>query len=283
MAKAKPKPHLQIPLTNGGVGACNAYWWTQTLEDCTVHVPLPAWVRGKDVTVDLRADRIRVAYKGQGQGGSTTGGSVVVLDGRLHAPVRTGSDADAAFWTLDALPAGSPSLRDRPIDVTLPPFAHAPSTSTGSVAASTSLALDARRSLIHSVLCALPEDQRALFTGPCKLLTVTLGKVTPTWWLCVLQGTGTGTDHDPLIDGTRVDSSQPVEAYDAETQAAIRRILYDQTRKAAGLPTSEEERTQDVLAAAMAVPGSPFSTASTGTGTATTGSGGGGSGLAASS
>jgi hypothetical protein len=48
------------------------------------------------------------------------------------------------------------------------------------------------------------------------------------------------------------------ERYDAETQGAIRKIMFDQKQKALGLPTSDEISTDSILEKAKFLPGSPF-------------------------
>lgn len=93
---------------------------------------------------------------------------------------------------------------------------------------------------------------------------------------------------DPEIDTSKVDSTQRVEDYDAETQAAIRKIMvrllalaagtgqlsthtlsllptpyyhcaqFDQRQKAMGLPTSDDLATQEIMDKARDLPGSPF-------------------------
>jgi hypothetical protein len=85
------------------------------------------------------------------------------------------------------------------------------------------------------------------------LLTVTLGKVVHTWWRRVVEADG-----HPAIDATRVDSSQAVSEYDEETQAAIRKIVFDQAQAARGLPGSDELAAQALLRRAARAPGSPF-------------------------
>jgi len=64
-------------------------------------------------------------------------------------------------------------------------------------------------------------------------LVVTLEKVRETWWNCVVEG-------DPCIDTQKVDSSKRVDEYDEKTQAAIRKVMFDQHRKSQGLPTSDD-------------------------------------------
>lgn len=289
-------PHLQVPVGNGGVGPRNSYWWTQTLDDATLFLPLPADAPSGDIVVDIKPTRMAVALRGHAAGSAAAAGlaaadgaaaasggaapdgsgavpaassaassapvTITILSGSLHAPVRAGRDDDAALWTIETLAEGCPSLLVRTVDTTLPPFApsaaDASSSGGGSAsapapAAPAAVAGTASRERIAAALAAMPPSQRALFTGPCKLLVVTLGKVTPTWWRWVLDG-------HPAIDATRVDSTLPVTAYDQETQAVIRKIVYDQGRKAAGLPTSDEEKAAAVLKEALAKPGSPFGT-----------------------
>jgi hypothetical protein len=123
------------------------------------------------------------------------------------------------LWTLDTAPDAS-ALRARPVDPSLPGGAGLP-------------AADAAGG------------------GGAQVLTLTLEKGTHTWWRSVVAG-------HPPVDVTRVDSTQAVADYDDETQAAIRRIMFDQTQKAAGLPSSEELTMAAVMAQAAAAPDSPL-------------------------
>jgi hypothetical protein len=81
--------------------------------------------------------------------------------------------------------------------------------------------------------------------GRFNTIVITLDKVKPTWWSCVVQvdpcklcpcfslqvGTPISAgwvgvrQGDEEIDTTKVDSTQKLEEYDAETQAAIRKIM----------------------------------------------------------
>lgn len=54
-----------------------------------------------------------------------------------------------------------------------------------------------------------------------------------------------------------VDSSRAIDDYDAETQAAIRKIMHDQRAKEMGRPTSEEEALSRLVAEAAKEPGAP--------------------------
>lgn len=64
-------------------------------------------------------------------------------------------------------------------------------------------------------------------------IIVTLLKVRKNWWKHVIVG-------HPEIDTSKVDSSQRIDEYDESTQAAIRKIMFDQRQKMLGLPTSDE-------------------------------------------
>lgn len=79
----------------------------------------------------------------------------------------------------------------------------------------------------------------------------TLDKVRNTWWKHVLEG-------DPEIDTTKVDSQQKMDEYDEETQATIRKLMFDQKQKRLGLPTSDETLAENMLEKAKNLPGSPF-------------------------
>ena len=85
----------------------------------------------------------------------------------------------------------------------------------------------------------------------CKILTIVLEKSVETWWPNVVHG-------HPEIDATQVDSTQPIDEYDVDTQAAIRKVLFDESQKRKGLPTSDDAAIAATMRAACLAPGSPF-------------------------
>jgi len=87
--------------------------------------------------------------------------------------------------------------------------------------------------------------------GEFGTVVITLDKIKKTWWESVVEG-------DPIIDATMVDSTCKIDEYDPETQAAIRKIMFDQKQKAMGLPTSDELTTEAIIEKAKYMPGSPF-------------------------
>lgn len=84
----------------------------------------------------------------------------------------------------------------------------------------------------------------------CKVV-ITLDKARDNIWKCVVEG-------DPEIDTKKVDNVRNISDYDEETQAGIQKVMYDQERKLKGLPTSEEEKQQEILKQAWNAEGSPF-------------------------
>jgi N-terminal conserved domain of Nudc./CS domain len=66
---------LQIPIGNGG--STKRYKWTQTLEECSVLVGIPAGVKGKDLDVTLKKSFISVRFKKQSIVNSSSGDSGV--------------------------------------------------------------------------------------------------------------------------------------------------------------------------------------------------------------
>lgn len=85
---------------------------------------------------------------------------------------------------------------------------------------------------------------------PCTVV-INLEKVKKTWWDNVVVG-------EPQIDTQMVDSTCKIDEYDAETQGAIRKIMFDQKQKALGLPSSDEIATDNLIEKAKYLPGSPF-------------------------
>lgn len=87
--------------------------------------------------------------------------------------------------------------------------------------------------------------------GAMAQVIITLEKARDTWWKCVLKG-------HPEIDTTKVDSTQKIEEYDAETQATIHKIMFNEKQKRLGLPTTDEMAADAILEKAKYLPGSPF-------------------------
>ena len=84
-----------------------------------------------------------------------------------------------------------------------------------------------------------------------ETIILNLEKSTENIWKTVCKG-------DPEIDATKVDNSKDISQFDGETQGALRKIVYEQRRKAQGLPTSEEEKQMEMLKKAWNAEGSPF-------------------------
>lgn len=51
------------PIGNGG--CTDKYWWTQTLSEVNVMLKLPAGTKGRDVSVKIMTERLRVQIKGE--------------------------------------------------------------------------------------------------------------------------------------------------------------------------------------------------------------------------
>jgi hypothetical protein len=82
-------------------------------------------------------------------------------------------------------------------------------------------------------------------------LILNLEKATENIWKIVIKG-------DPEIDATKVDNTKSLDDFDPETQGALRKIVYEQNRKAQGLPTTEEEKQMEMIRKAWDAEGSPF-------------------------
>lgn len=212
----------QLPIGNGGVGP--GYWWTQTLGEVTVYLDVPADARGKDVALSIRAASIDLRLKGA---------PTPLLAGPLGGDIKPRE----ALWTLDSdAPSTRASSLSRPADPTLPDELGLPPALRRSGRGSTGV-----------------ESPPTSDHSGWKVLTLVLEKGTQTWWRSVLALPG-----HPEVDATAVDSTQRVDEYNDETQAAIRKAVFDQAQRAKGLPTSDELAISGLVQAARLQPGSPF-------------------------
>jgi len=88
----------QVPIGNGGVGPADAYWWTQSLHDLSLHVVLPPGVRSKrQLGVRVGRDSVEVLVTG-----------VAAPAAAPAACIRASADADAGpTSSVAATDAGS--------------------------------------------------------------------------------------------------------------------------------------------------------------------------------
>lgn len=84
-----------------------------------------------------------------------------------------------------------------------------------------------------------------------RMLQLSLEKIRPTWWASVFTG-------DPEIDTSRVDSTRKIDEYDATTQGAIRKAMFDQQQQQRGLRSSDDLAMEQMLAKAKRVANSPI-------------------------
>lgn len=94
---------------------------------------------------------------------------------------------------------------------------------------------DSPRTLLEGELVEKIRTDESTWSLEGGVLILTLDKLKKTWWETVLVG-------DDKIDTTLVDSRRRIDEYDGATQAAIRKIMFDQRQERLGLPTSDERR-----------------------------------------
>ena len=235
----------QIPIGGGGVGPRNRYWWTQTLTEACAHIVLPSSVRSKHdlsvrvsrthVTVVALPSRMAPALNGGTAAAGTAAEPLLLLDAEFYGGVVVDSEAygvGGVPWTLElrhAAAAGRPRL----------PLTHAVAAAVTDRGAAATAA-------------AAAEDGGGVLTLP-------LEKLSESWWRRLTADAAGGVPLSPAlradvppapiaaprsasgpfdIDATLVDSTRDVCEYDPDTQAAIRRIVYEQSH---GTPTADIE------------------------------------------
>ncbi|KAL7550645.1 hypothetical protein ACHAWF_013858 [Thalassiosira exigua] len=87
----------QIPVGNGG--STSRYVWTQSLDEVTVHVPLPEGIRAKDLDVKISANALSIRQKGRGN-------DIAPIEGTLFARVRPAEST----WTLESITDSSQKM-----------------------------------------------------------------------------------------------------------------------------------------------------------------------------
>lgn len=85
----------QIPIGNGG--STSRYVWTQTLEEVTVHIPIPNGTRAKDLTVKIDAHSLSVKRK------DGDDAALSPLEGMFFARIRP----DECTWTIESSSSSS--------------------------------------------------------------------------------------------------------------------------------------------------------------------------------
>ncbi|XP_050226344.1 protein BOBBER 1-like [Mercurialis annua] len=83
----KEKKTLLVPNNGNGLDMEN-HAWTQTLEELTVTIPVPAGTKSRNVVCEIKKKSLKVALKGQ---------ETPILDGELFATVKV----DDCFWNLE--------------------------------------------------------------------------------------------------------------------------------------------------------------------------------------
>jgi len=157
----------------GNGGDLENYSWTQTLEELTVTVPVPAGIKGSHIVCDIKNTSIKLGVKGKD----------LILDGALQKKVN----AEEAIWTLETNNSG-------------------------------------------------------------KCVVITMEKNNQMeWWSAVVEG------HTEInTKKVEPENSKISDLKDDETRQMVEKMMYDQRQKSMGLPTSEEQKKQDILKKFMA-------------------------------
>ena len=100
--------------------------------------------------------------------------------------------------------------------------------------------------LVDGELCEkVKVEDSAWVIEDSEYLNITFFKAYEAIWKTIIVG-------DDEIDPKTVDNSKRVEEFDLETQGHLQKVLYEQERKKAGLPTTDEMEQAKLLETAYA-------------------------------
>ncbi|KAI1103661.1 nuclear movement protein [Jackrogersella minutella] len=144
------------------------YKWTQTIADVDVNITVPGNLKGRDLVVEIKRQKLKAGIKGQDP----------IIDGDLPHTVLT----EDSTWTLTSSPDGT------------------------------------------------------------KTIEIHLDKANKMeWWAHVVTTA-------PKIDVTKIQpEDSKLHELDGETRGMVEKMMYDQRQKEQGLPTSDEQKKNDIL------------------------------------
>ncbi|CAM9519163.1 unnamed protein product [Sphacelaria rigidula] len=92
----RPRRAEPLAMSYGG-GATDRYSWQETDKELNVQARMPAWTKGKSVTLDLSKTHIKLALREE---------NAPVIEGDLRGLVRL----DGSYWTMESLDDGGKML-----------------------------------------------------------------------------------------------------------------------------------------------------------------------------
>ncbi|KAH9109764.1 hypothetical protein LEN26_013969 [Aphanomyces euteiches] len=135
-----------------------------------------------------------------------------------QVPVGNGGTTSTYSWTQ--------SLRDVTVQIQVPSGVKSKDMAVAFTHRTVSAGVKGQPPILHGTFPykIKLEDTVWSFESSSQTLVLSIEKTVETWWRSVIEG-------DPEIDTSLVDSTQSIDEYDAETQGAIRKIMYEQQHK----------------------------------------------------
>ena len=180
-------------------------------------------------------DSVRAKQTGKAHGSKEEEPASVVRmtsDGKKQIPVGNGGSGEGYVWTQ--------TLREVTVYVAVPEGTTSKHLVCDITPGSIRIGVKGSEPVLSGKLHMKVKHESMWTLEDRRTVVINLDKIVETWWSCVVEG-------EPVIDTTKVDSTRRVDDYDAETQGAIRKIMFEQRQKQMGKFNPDQSEAESLL------------------------------------